>query len=260
MNKTVEKFSELIDIMYKLRKECPWDREQTPESLRQFILEETYEVLESIDMQKWDALAKELGDLLLQIVFQAVIAEEEKRFTLHDIISSINHKMIERHPHVFADISVTGSHDVTRNWERIKVKSENRKSLLSGVPKEAPALVRAQRLQEKASHVGFDWDNREDVLAKIEEEMSELKEAISKNDKDHMAEEMGDLLFSIVNYSRFLGLVAEDSLRITNEKFINRFQKIESHYEQDYDKIKSATLDELDEIWNRVKNQDDRKK
>jgi len=260
MNKTVEKFSELIDIMYKLRKECPWDKEQTPESLRQYVLEETYEVLESIDMKKWDDLAKELGDLLLQIVFQAVIAEEEKRFNLHDIISNINHKMIERHPHVFSDVSVTGSQDVTRNWEHIKVKSENRTSLLSGVPKETPALLRAQRLQEKASHVGFDWDNPNDVFAKIDEELVELKSAISENDKDHMAEEMGDLLFSIVNYSRFLGLVAEDSLRITNEKFINRFQKIESHYNQDYDKMNSASLDELDEIWNRVKNKDDNKK
>jgi MazG family protein len=259
MNKTVEKFSELIDIMYKLRRECPWDREQTPESLRQFVLEETYEVLEAIDKQKWDSLAKELGDLLLQIVFQAVIAEEENRFNLHDIISNINHKMIERHPHVFANVSVNGARDVKQNWEHIKVKSENRKSLLSGIPKETPALLRAQRLQEKASHVGFDWENPEDVFGKIKEELAELKNAVAKNDKEHVAEEMGDLLFSLVNYARFLGLVAEDSLRITNEKFISRFEKIEKHYGQDYDKIKSASLTELDKIWNEAKKQDDNK-
>jgi MazG family protein len=253
MNKTAEKFSELIDIMYKLREECPWDKEQTPESLRQFILEETYEVLETIDLQNWDALAKELGDLLLQIVFQAVIGEEKKRFTLYDIISHINNKMIERHPHVYSDVSVSGSHDVARNWEHIKVRSEKRRSLLFGVPKETPALLRAQRLQEKASHVGFDWERRDDVITKIDEELDELKDAISENNNENIAEELGDFLFSVVNLSRFLGMVAEDSLRKTNEKFIDRFQKIESHYNQDYDLMKSATLEELDEIWNKAK-------
>jgi len=253
MNKTAEKFSDLIEIMYKLRKECPWDKEQTPESLRQFILEETYEVLETIDLQNWDALAKELGDLLLQIVFQAVIGEEEGRFTLDDIISHINNKMIERHPHVYSDVSVTGPHDVARNWEHIKVRSEKRRSLLSGVPKETPALIRAQRLQEKASHVGFDWEKRDDVIAKIDEELDELKDAISENNDENIAEELGDFLFSVVNLSRFLGMAAEDSLRKTNEKFISRFQKIESHYNQDYDLMKSATLEELDKIWNEAK-------
>ncbi len=253
MNKTVEKFSELLEIMYRLRKECPWDKEQTPESLRQYVLEETYEVLESIDLQNWDALAGELGDLLLQIVFQGVIGEEEKRFTLYDVISHINQKMIERHPHVFSDVSVNGSGEVAQNWEHIKIKSEKRKSLLSGVPKEAPALLRAQRLQEKASHVGFDWEKRDDVMAKIDEELDELKEAITENDSDKISEELGDFLFSVVNLSRFLGAVAEDSLRKTNDKFITRFQKIESHYNQDYDKMNAASLAELDDIWNKAK-------
>lgn len=253
MNKSVQKFSDLIDIMRKLRRECPWDRDQSPESLRQFILEETFEVLESIDDQDWDSLSRELGDLLLQIVFQAIIAEEKNRFTLLDIISQLNKKLIERHPHVFSDVTVNNKHEVTENWENIKLRSENRKSLLSGVPKEAPALLRAQRLQEKAANVGFDWQKPEEVIAKIDEELNELKVAIARNDKKNIAEEMGDLLFSIVNLSRFMNMVAEDTLRIANNKFTARFQVIESHYDKDFQRMKSASLQELDEIWNRAK-------
>ncbi len=254
MNKTAEKFSELTDIMHKLRRECPWDREQTPESLRQYLLEETYEVLESIDRRSWDALAKELGDLLLQIVFQSVIAEEKNRFSLLDVISHITKKLIERHPHVFGNVSVSGTKDVTKNWEHIKMKAEERTSLLSGVPQEAPALLKAQRLQQKAAHVGFDWQKQEDVVAKIDEELKELKQAISENDQNNIAEELGDFLFSVVNLSRFLGMVAEDSLRRTNQKFTDRFQMIETHYDKDFDKMKSASLEELDAIWNKAKN------
>lgn len=253
MNKAAEKFALLIDIMYRLRRECPWDREQTPESLRQYLLEETYEVLESIDKKKWESLGQELGDLLLQIVFQSVMAEEKDRFNLTDVIEAINKKMIERHPHVFSDVEVRDAQDVTFNWEHIKFTQEKRDSLLSGVPAEAPALLQAQRLQEKAANVGFDWNNTKDIVAKIEEEIEELKAALDKKDQKNINEEFGDLLFSLVNLSRHLNIVSEDALRISNEKFTNRFQKIESHYKNDYQKIKEAGLEELDRVWNEVK-------
>jgi MazG family protein len=253
MDKAADKFSELIEIMYRLRRECPWDKKQTAESLRPYILEETFEVLESIDAQSWADLAQELGDLLLQIVFQAAIAEEQRRFTLHDVISHINSKLIERHPHVFANTTVKNDQEVSRNWEQIKVRKEKRDSLLSGVPKEAPALLRAQRLQEKAAHVGFDWQEASQVYQKIREEIQELQSAIKNKDEQNIQEELGDLLFSIVNYSRFIGVNAEDALRNANHKFIQRFQKIESYYEQDYDKMRAATLQELDRVWDRIK-------
>ena len=253
MNKAAEKFSALIDIMYRLRKECPWDREQTPESLRQYLLEETYEVLESIDKKKWHAMGQELGDLLLQIVFQSVMAEEEGRFNLTDVIEAINKKMIDRHPHVFSHVQVRDAKDVTRNWEHIKFTKENRDSLLSGVPAEAPALLQAQRLQEKAANVGFDWSHTKDVVAKIEEEIEELKIAVDRNNQENISEEFGDLLFSLVNLSRHLKIVSEDALRIANEKFTNRFRKIEAHYNNDYQKIQEAGLEELDRVWNNVK-------
>jgi MazG family protein len=250
---TIKSFSRLLTIMYKLRKECPWDRQQTAESLRQFILEETYEVLESIDGGKWDALADELGDLLLQIVFQSIIAEEENRFRMEDVINNINHKMIERHPHVFSNTVVDSASQVAQNWEHIKINSEKRNSLLAGVPGNAPALLRAQRLQEKASNVGFDWKNYNEVMTKIYEELDELKAAIEKSDKKNIEEELGDILFSIVNLSRFLGLVAEDSLRNANNKFTDRFTKIEAHYKNDYKQMKQAGLEELDKIWDKIK-------
>lgn len=250
---TINKFSELIGIMYRLRKECPWDRKQTPESLRQFILEETYEVLESIDNKNWDDLSGELGDLLLQIVFQSTIAEEENRFNLEKVIDKINQKMIERHPHVFSDTVVDSASQVAQNWEHIKINSEKRDSILSGVPKDSPALLRAQRLQEKASNVGFDWNNYHDVILKVYEELDELKAAISNSDQINIEEEFGDILFSIVNLSRFLGIVAEDSLRKANDKFTNRFKKVEDHYNRDYNKMKRAGLEELDKIWDNIK-------
>jgi MazG family protein len=253
MNKAAEKFADLVDIMYRLRSECPWDREQTPESLRQFLLEETYEVLESIDKKDWDSLAGELGDLLLQIVFHGVMAEEKGRFNLQDVIDSINKKMIERHPHVFSDITTDTAEEVVNNWEHIKIKIEQRDSLLSGVPAESPALLQAQRLQEKAANVGFDWSQKKDVIHKIEEEIDELKQAVEQQDKENIAEEFGDLLFSLVNLSRHMNIVSEDALRMANQKFTARFQKIEAHYNNDYQKIKNASLQELDAVWNKAK-------
>ena len=250
---TIKYFAELVDIMRRLRKECPWDGEQTPESLRQYILEETYEVLESIDRSDWSELSGELGDLLLQIVFQSIIAEENNRFRLEDVIKKINKKMIERHPHVFSDTPAKTSDQVAENWEHIKINSEKRKSLLSGVPDNLPSLLRAQRLQEKASLIGFDWDNPQSVIDKIDEELDELKMAVERSDRENMQEEFGDILFSIVNLSRFLGIVAEDSLREANDKFSTRFKKVEEYYNNDHQRMKQAGLDKLDRVWNLIK-------
>jgi MazG family protein len=256
MSKSIEKkFSELLEIMDKLRYECPWDKIQTAESLRQYLLEETYEVIESIDNQDWQELGKELGDLLLQIVFQSAIAKEKGIFSIEDVIENINRKLIERHPHVFAEKKVNSDKEVADNWEIIKMKSENRKSLLSGIPKQIPALLYAQRMQEKASKIGFDWKEIESVVQKLEEEVIELKSALKKKDRRNIEEEIGDTLFTLVNMSRFLKLNAEDSLRLTNNKFEKRFQFIEKHYNGDIDLMKQATLQELDELWEKAKTE-----
>ena len=248
-----QKFRTLVDHMHQLRRECPWDREQTPESLRKYILEEAYEVIEMIDAQNWEKLGEELGDLLLQVVFQAAIAEQENRFTITDVIDHINHKLVTRHPHVFGDKTATTASAVEYNWEQIKIEKENRKELLGGIPKLAPALLRAQRIQEKASRAAFDWKNVGEVVEKLEEEVNELKQAINKNNQQNMEEEIGDILFSIVNISRFIDVSAEDALRISNEKFIRRFRYIEKSYDNDYEKMKQAGLKELDKKWDEAK-------
>ncbi|MEL6821320.1 MAG: nucleoside triphosphate pyrophosphohydrolase [Calditrichota bacterium] len=246
----LEEFEKLVSIMHRLRKECPWDKEQTPQTLRQYILEEAYETVETIDEENWPELKKELGDLLLQVVFQAEIAQEEKRFELHEVIAHINNKLIERHPHVFGDVEVNDSNDVRDNWEQIKFKSEKRKSLLQGIPRNLSALLRAQRLQDKASQSGFDWDNPADVLDKVKEELSELESA--KNQVE-LEEEMGDLLFSIVNYCRFKNINAEDAIRKTNKKFTDRFQYIERKLAESGETMKDRPLEELDQLWDEAK-------
>jgi tetrapyrrole methylase family protein/MazG family protein len=253
--KTAEKFIALLDIMKKLREKCPWDKMQTPESLRKYIIEETYEVVETIDQKKWSALCEELGDLLLQIVFQSVIAEEKSRFDISDVLTNINQKLIKRHPHVFDAKRVISAKEVENNWENIKANSEKRDSLLSGIPMFAPALLSAQRLQEKASRVGFDWPDIDGVIQKFHEEFYELKEAIDKKNKKKIFEEMGDLLFTLVNLARFLDITAEDALRLVNEKFRTRFRYIEKHYDYDFQKIKSASLEELDSLWEESKGE-----
>lgn len=249
-----QEFTELYHILQRLRRECPWDRKQTAESLRRYILEEAYEVIDAVDNSDWSELAGELGDLLLQIVFQSVVAEEKGYFRLDDVLNRINQKMIERHPHVFGQVRADTAEEVADNWENIKLLKEKRHSLLGNIPENTPALLRAQRIQEKASRVGFDWKKTDDVIDKIDEEISELRTALQNNRTRDVQEEFGDLLFSLVNLSRFLGIVSEDALRLSTKKFINRFEKLENYYENDHQRIKSATLEELDRIWEEIKD------
>jgi MazG family protein len=255
-SETANKFAELIQIMNRLRAECPWDKKQTAQSLRQYIIEEAHEVIETIDNKEWHYLKEELGDLLLQIVFQSKIAEENNHFKLSEVIDSINNKLVSRHPHVYGNKKVNTAKDVESNWEHIKLKEQNRSSVLSGIPKTTPALLQAQRLQEKASGVKFDWPEVSGVFDKLEEEIIELKKAIANKNNINIQEELGDLLFTIVNLTRFLGVVAEDALRSTNAKFIKRFSAIEAHFKYDYNKLKNASLAELDQIWNKAKEKD----
>jgi len=247
----LKEFDRLVQIMTRLRKECPWDRAQTPETLRQYILEEAYETIEAIDAQDWDELRKELGDLLLQIVFQAEIAAENDRFTLPDVIANINNKLIERHPHVFGDVKVRNAADVAANWEQIKVRNEKRKSILEGVPRQFSALLRAQRLQDKASQVGFDWDEAAGVLDKIKEEIDEIEKAETPVE---LEEELGDLLFALVNYCRFKKISAEDALRQTTNKFIQRFQYIEQKLAEEKINPRDATLAQMESLWQEAKS------
>jgi len=257
-NKIGEKFVELVEIMQKLRSEngCPWDKEQTPESILPFFLEEVYEVIESVEEKDWKNLQEEIGDILLHTVFQAKMAEEENRFTILDSLETINAKLMRRHPHVFGDISADAAKSAKQNWEAEKHKEKGRESRLDGVPKTLPSLIRAQRLQEKASYVGFEWDKIEEVWEKVHEEIGELKKAQSEGNIDHIKEEIGDVLFSIVNLSRFLKISSEDALRLTNNKFISRFKKIEKELKKRNRSIEDASLVEMDEIWETVKRND----
>jgi XTP/dITP diphosphohydrolase len=247
-----EEFKRLIEIVKQLRKDCPWDREQTHESLRHSFIEETYEAIEAIDHRHWHELRNELGDVLLHIALQSAIAEEQNEFTLEDVIRRINEKLIRRHPQVFGEKSTVDLSTQKRNWEKIKL-SEGRHSVVEGVPKEMPALLRALRLQEKASKVGFDWNNAEDVWKKVTEEIHELHEAVQRQPKERIAEEFGDLLFSLVNYSRFLHVNPEHALRETAEKFVQRFNYIEEKLREQGKDIYSTPLKEMDALWNEAK-------
>ncbi len=248
MSDTESVFREFEDIVRRLRKECPWDREQTHQSLRPTLLEETYEVLESIEANDLQELKKELGDLLLHILLQAVIAEEEKAFTLAEVIQGISDKMVRRHPHVFGDGEAADADAVRKSWEHIKME-EGRRSVLEGVPVELPALVRAMRLQEKASKVGFDWHESEAVWKKVNEEVQELRHAQASSDQHAVDEEFGDLLFSLVNYARFIKIDPEFSLRHACDKFTRRFQYVEERLAQQGKKPTDVTLEELDKLW-----------
>jgi XTP/dITP diphosphohydrolase len=246
-------FQEFVGIVKRLRKECPWDREQTNDSIKANTIEEAYEVVEAIDNKNYEELKKELGDLLLHVVFHSTIAEEENHFKLDEVITSIQEKLIRRHPHVFGNTEVTDAEHVKKNWEKIKLK-EGRKSVVDGVPVSLPALQKAHRLQEKASKVGFDWENKEDVWKKVEEELLEIKDA--GDNLEELEKEFGDLLFSLVNYSRFLGINPENALRKTNEKFVKRFKYVEEEIKKSGRKLSESDLKEMDKFWNQSKKLD----
>ena len=253
--KTSKLFLDLVNIVEKLRSPegCPWDKEQTHESLLPYFLEEAYEVIESVELKDWETLKEELGDVLLHILLQAKIADETNKFNIADSLEVINNKLVNRHPHVFGDDNIDASVEAKQNWEDIKHVEKKRKSRLDGVPNKLPALVRAQRLQEKASYAGFDWDNIDDAWEKLNEELNELKSAQEKRDIENIKEEIGDVLFSVVNLSRFFDIPAEDMLRKTNRKFITRFQAIERELKEKGKKLEDSTLEEMEKIWEKSK-------
>ena len=250
----LNEFQTFLDVTKRLRRECPWDSEQTHASIRHSLIEETYEVVEAIDQGNMDELKKELGDVLLHVVFHANIAEEKGEFTLAEVIGTITRKLIYRHPHIFSDTKVKGSEEIKQNWEKLKMK-EGRTSVMDGVPRELPALLRAHRLQDKAAKVGFDWEKREDAWKKVDEEMGELHRAIESGGQDEVESEFGDLLFALVNYSRFIDVNPENALRATVAKFITRFQYIERRLKELGKDVHASTLEEMDKLWEEAKLQ-----
>lgn len=249
-----EAFGKLIDIMNDLREKCPWDKKQTIQSLRQQTIEELYELADAISEEDWKGIKEELGDMFLHLVFYAKIGQEQGRFSLEEVLTGINEKLIRRHPHVYGDVKLDDADSVKRNWEQIKLK-EGKKSILSGVPKSLPATVKAMRLQEKAKQVGFEWDNREQVWEKVEEEMKELKEAVALGNQEEVEAEFGDLVFSLINYARFLQVDAEHALALTNQKFLYRFTKMEELAQSRGLQLKDMNLAEMDALWNEIKAQ-----
>ena len=253
-----ELFESLVEVIATLRGEngCPWDREQTHISLKATLIEETYETVEAIDSGKPEKLKEELGDLLLNVMLQAQIAAEDTHFDIYDVIDTLMEKLIRRHPHVFGDVHVDNAEDVVNNWEAIKSQEagyEDRKSVLDGIPTALPSLLRAQKIQKRAARVGFDWDHIADVVAKVEEELSEMTESLQNNDPVAIEMEIGDLLFAIVNLCRFVDLQAEETLRKSNRKFITRFQRMENELDRQGKSIAEQSLAKLDEIWEEVK-------
>ena len=247
-------FLGLVKIMDELREQCPWDKKQTIDTLRPLTIEETYELADAVTDHDWKGIKEELGDILLHLLFYAKIGSEQNQFTLQEVIEGISAKLVHRHPHIYGDIKVADEEDVKRNWEKLKLK-EGKKSVLSGVPPSLPAIVKATRIQEKAKQVGFEWDKKEDVWKKVEEEMGELQEAVARGKQADIEDEFGDVLFSLANYARFLHIDAEGSLEKTNKKFIRRFLEMESVAISSGKALSSMTLEEMDAIWNQVKIQ-----
>ncbi len=245
-------FLNLVRIMDDLREKCPWDKKQTIQSLRQLTLEESYELAESITDENWNCIKEELGDVMLHLIFYAKIASEQNRFTLEDVLHGVSEKLIHRHPHVYGDVAVTNEADVKRNWENLKLK-EGKTSVLGGVPRALPALLKAMRLQEKAKQVGFEWATKEDVFEKVREELGELQEAIADEEPKHIEEEFGDLLFSLINYARFIGVDAENALERTNKKFMYRFEQMETRAAVNGQNLQHMSLPEMDALWNAAK-------
>jgi len=255
MDKRLEAFKRLLDIMDDLRKGCPWDKKQTIESLRHLTIEETYELSEAILAADYQDVKKELGDLIMHIVFYARIANEKGLFDISDVINSICDKLIVRHPHIYGDVKVESAEEVLENWEKIKIKKEGNKSVLGGVPAGLPPLLKAYRMTDKASGVGFDWPNKEECWKKVLEEMDELQEEV-KNDgsKERKDEEFGDLLFALVNYSRFIKVNADDALEHANNKFKKRFMYIEDKAKEMGKSVADMTLNEMEALWQEAKH------
>ncbi len=256
-----QSMSRLLSIMDDLREKCPWDQKQTLASLRQLTIEETYELADAITTGDLVAIKEELGDLLLHLVFYAKIASEQNAFTFNEVVEGICKKLIDRHPHIYGDVKVQDEHEVKRNWEKLKLK-EGKKSVLSGVPVSLPALVKAMRLQEKSKQVGFEWENADQVWDKVKEELLELEQEVTAaqdlsqdaKQQARIEEEFGDLLFSLVNYGRFLNLDPENALERTNKKFVDRFQLMEKAAHEGGQRLSEMTLEEMDAIWNRIKH------
>ncbi len=252
MTERAKAFERLATIMDELREKCPWDKKQTLESLRYLTLEETYELADSIIDNDLVSIKKELGDILLHILFYAKIGSEKKAFDITDVINSQCEKLIFRHPHIYGDVKVNDEEDVKRNWEKLKLKEGN-KSVLDGVPTSLPSMIKSMRIQEKARGVGFDWEKPEQVWEKVEEELNEFYEATEKNDHDHALSEFGDVLFSLINYARFKNINPDEALERTNKKFIKRFKYLEEAAKKSGKQLSDMTLSEMDVYWNEAK-------
>ncbi|MGE0637392.1 MAG: nucleoside triphosphate pyrophosphohydrolase [Bacteroidia bacterium] len=257
MEEKLKAFERLLNIMDELREQCPWDKKQTIESLRHLTIEETYELADAILDKDMKEIKKELGDILLHIVFYARIGSETKDFDIADVINSLCEKLISRHPHIYGDVKVTDEQQVKENWEKLKLKEGN-KSVLGGVPKSLPALIKATRIQDKAKAVGFDWENKNQVWEKVQEELGELRTEIDneKVDKEKIEQEFGDVLFSLINYARFIDVDPESALEKTNKKFIKRFQYLEEETRKQGKALEDMTLEEMDIYWNKAKTID----
>lgn len=254
MNEKLKAFERLLIIMDELREKCPWDKKQTMESLRHLTIEETYELSDAILDKNYNEIKKELGDLMLHIVFYARIASENNYFNISDVLNTICDKLIARHPHIYGDVIANNEDEVKANWEKLKLKEGN-KSVLAGVPVSLPALVKASRIQEKARGVGFDWENKQQVWDKVIEELNEFKaETEKENNQEKVEAEFGDLIFSLVNYARFIGINPEDALEKTNKKFIKRFTYIEEKCSNEGKALSDMSLSEMDKYWNESKN------
>jgi XTP/dITP diphosphohydrolase len=251
----LEAFGRLLDIMDELREECPWDKKQTLESLRHLTIEEVYELGDAILDNNLDELKKELGDVLLHIVFYAKIGSEKNRFDIADVAHAISDKLVARHPHIYGDVKVKNEEEVKQNWEKLKLKEGN-KSVLSGVPKTLPAMVKANRIQDKVAGVGFDWETPDQVFEKVKEELQELEDAKNNKSQKEIENELGDVFFSLVNYARFLNVNPENALERTNKKFIKRFGYIEDKAKENKKSLHQMSLDEMDVFWEEAKQND----
>ncbi|PIF02470.1 MAG: nucleoside triphosphate pyrophosphohydrolase [Paludibacter sp.] len=255
--KQLAEFERLLDIMKRLRKECPWDKEQTFESLRNNTIEETYELSDAILNKDMENISKELGDLLLHVVFYAEMGSETEDFDIYDVCHKLNEKLIYRHPHIYGEVKVKDTKEVEQNWEKLKTKEKGgNKTVLSGVPKSLPALIKSYRIQDKARSVGFDWEEREQVWDKVKEEISEFQTEMKKGDKKEMEKEFGDVLFSLVNVARLYGIDPDNALEKTNRKFIKRFNYLESKTIAEGKDLKKMTLEQMDAIWEEAKKLD----